>query len=418
MNILFYIFFLFLVSCSDKKENLVNVESFLNQGEKINLNNNNNLKNLNIKKINKLNNLKYFNYSYWPDHYQNSKNLIYPSKLLINKKKKSVSSKTNKFLIYKKKIITIDSKSKIKILDYDLKNITNKVLYKRKVYKNFDIEFEMIIYKNKLILSDNLGNIHCIDLKNLNILWKKTYGVPFKSALKIYKNNLFLINSNSKIFSINIDTGALNWSFETASKKFKDKKSFQIAIADDKLFFTNDNAELYCIDLINNNILWSISFRNQDFFNKPLIFKSSPITIDHNGYIYISSNYGSTYMIDSNNGFVKWTKPIASLNRFALSENYLFNTFDDRVFIFNKINGNLLLNKQIINPNKNYTISLKDILIGLNNIYLFDKDGHLITINNSDFDSISFSKNLNGYRGISIYNKNLFVWSENSISKF
>ena len=43
-------------------------------------------------------------------------------------------------------------------------------------------------------------------------------------VLKIHKNNVFIINSNSKIFSINTNTGKLNWSFETISKKLKHNK--------------------------------------------------------------------------------------------------------------------------------------------------------------------------------------------------
>ena len=87
------------------------------------------------------------------------------------------------------------------------------------------------------------------NIDNLDILWKKNFGVPFKSNLKVYNNNLYLINSNSKIYSINTDNGNLNWSFETASRDLKDNKSYQIAIINDELVFTNDNAEIYCLDL-------------------------------------------------------------------------------------------------------------------------------------------------------------------------
>ena len=110
-----------------------------------------------------------------------------------------------------------------------------------------------------MLIADNLGNIHALNIANLDIIWKKNFGVPFKSNLKVHNNNLYLINSNSKIYSINTDNGKLNWSFETASRDLKDNKSYQIAIINDDLVFTNDNAEIYCLDLkkiISNGLLF------------------------------------------------------------------------------------------------------------------------------------------------------------------
>ena len=96
----------------------------------------------------------------------------------------------------------------------------------------------------------------------------------------------------------------MNWSFETASRDLKDNKSYQIAIYNDKLIFTNDNAEIYCLDLKNNNIKWSLIFKTSNFENTPLLFKSSPITIDRNGYIFVSTNHGYTYAIDIVSGII------------------------------------------------------------------------------------------------------------------
>ena len=72
--------------------------------------------------------------------------------------------------------------------------------------------------------------------ENFLPLWEKKFGVPFKSDIKIYKENLYLINSNSKIYSINLKNGKLNWSLETSSQYLKDDKSYQLAIFNNKLF--------------------------------------------------------------------------------------------------------------------------------------------------------------------------------------
>ncbi len=419
MKKLFYIFLFFILSCGGKKEKQIDLKSFTNQGEKIILVKNKNLNNINVSLINQLGKTKFYSYNNWSQSNQNAYNLINPVKLSINKKSKSKSKNIDKFVIYKDKIISIDYKSKINILDLNLKTKKFKSLYKRKVYKNYNINFQIIAYKDKIFISDNLGFIHCLNIDNLEILWKKNFGVPFKSNIKIYSNDLYLINSNSKIFSINTKNGNLNWSFETASRDLKDNKSYQIAIYNDKLIFTNDNAEIYCLDLKNNNIKWSLIFKTSNFENTPLLFKSSPITIDRNGYIFVSTNHGYTYAIDIVSGIIKWSLPIYSINRFTVSEKYLFNTWNNRFFIINKSNGKLVFNRSLINySKKNNSTSFKDIIIGKNQIYIFDNNGLKVSLNRSNFNKYTKKKIAKNYDRSIIFNNNLYINTKNSILKY
>lgn len=418
MRFFFTFLFLLLISCTDKSENLVDVESFIKLGEKQQLSNSINLNDQNKKLINKLSGIKYYNYLNWSESYHNSKNLITPAKIQINKKKISVKNELIKFLIHDQKIITIDRKSKIKILDLNFKTIITKKIYKREIYKNYNIDSKIIANKDKLFISDNLGNIHCLDLKTLKILWKKNYTVPFRSNLKINNNNLFLMNSNSKIFSINTKSGDLNWSFETASKKFKDNSSYQIAISNEKLFFTNDSGEIYCIDLKTGNILWSVVFTTDNFENKPILLKFSPITLDQNGSLFVSSNYGKTYMIDAKSGLVKWSKPIYFTDRFTLTKDYLLNTYNNRLVVLKKTNGDVVLNKVIKDSKSKKNFTFKDILVGQNSIYLFDSSGYLVSINSENFDKYYITRPLKNFMGSLIYKKELFIWSEKTMVKF
>ncbi len=418
MKIIFYVFFLFLIACGGKKEELVDLKSFTNQGEKIVLVQKKNLNFTNIKIISNLKRTKYHSYKDWSQSHQNKKNLIYPAKISINKKNKSVSKNIDKFIVYKNKIITINNKSKINILDTNLKNLISKKIYKRKIYKNYNIDFKIIAFKNRLLIADNLGNINALNIANLDIIWKKNFGVPFKSNLKVHNNNLYLINSNSKIYSININNGKLNWSFETASRDLKDNKSYQIAIINDDLVFTNDNAEIYCLDLKKNNIKWSLIFQTSNFENKPLLFKSSPISIDKNGYIFVSTNYGYTYAIDIKTGLIKWSQPIYSTNRFVITEKYLINSWKDRVFMINKSNGKIVLNKNLSKSQKKNKIIFKDLIVGDNWIYIFDSKGFKISLDKKNFNTYLRSKIASNYENSIIYNNNLYINTKNSILKY
>ncbi len=418
MKIILYVFFLFLIACGGTKEELVDIKSFTNQGEKIVLVKKKNLNSIDVKVIKNLKKTKYHSYKEWSQSHQNKNNLIYPVRIFLEKKNKSVSKNIDKFIIYKNKIITINNKSKINILDTNLKTLKSKKIYKRKIYKNYNIDFKIIAFKNKLLVADSLGNIHAFNITNLDTVWKKNFGVPFKSNLKVHSNNLYLINSNSKIYSINTDNGKLNWSFETASRDLKDNKSYQIAIFNNDLVFTNDNAEIYCLDLKKNNINWSLVFQTSNFENKPLLFKSSPISIDKNGYIFLSTNYGYTYAIDIKTGLIKWSKPIYSTNRFIITEKYLINSWKDRVFMINKTNGKIVFNKNLSMSKNKKKILFKDVIVGNNWIYIFDNKGFKIALDKNNFNKYSRSKVARNYEDSIIYNNNLYINTKNSILKY
>ncbi len=417
MRVFFFIFFI-IVSCSKKDVELVNIDNILKQGKKVELFKQNNLSEEKILKIKNINN-SFTNIKEWNQNNFNSQNLLPSSRKKIEKKVKSISGNFDQFIATNNSLITIDKKSNIQIYDFDLKKINSKKIYPRKIYKNYNLIFDLIYHKGKIYISDNLGSIFCFDEKNLSQLWAKDLSVPFKSSMKIYKGNIYIINSNSKIFSINSINGKINWSFESSSKIIKDKGSYQLAAYDNKLFFTNDSAEIYCIDLKNNNIKWSLVFRPLDFQKIPLIFRPSPIVLDNKGNLYISSNYGLTYSIDSNLGAIKWSRAISSENIFVVSNNNLFTVTNNRLIILNKLNGQVLYNDKIENKKKGKeVINLEKLFIGGEYIYLFDRFGYMFFVNKNNFNLKNNQKILNDFKNFLIVDDNLFVLNNSSITKF
>ena len=412
-----FLLIILLISCSSDKKEKVEIESFLKQGKIVKFDENKDFLEKDIINIKNIKNLKKVKYDNWTQKNYSLNNSIYPSNININKKKaKSISGNFVKILSYKNKIITIDNKFTVSIYDLDFKKIISKKIYKKKIYKNYDINIDAAIYKNKIYISDTLGNLHCLKTDDLSILWTKKLGVPFRSNLKVYKENVYLINSNSKIFSFDANNGKIKWSFETASKNLKSNNSYQLAINDEKLFFTNDSAEIFCVDLLKENLRWSLVFQAQNFQNIPLIFESSPIVID-NKNLFVSTNFGYTYSINSTTGSVNWAMPFYSTNIFNITDKYL-NIFSKNKFsIINKSNGKVLFNKSFFLQNLKKP-QFKNMLYGEKNIYLFDQDGYLFSINMKNLDQVKYQKFHKGYKDYIILNNNLFILSENKVIKY
>ena len=73
MKVILYIFFFFLAACGGKKEDLVDLKSFTNQGKRIVWFRKKNLNSIDIKIIKNLKKTKYYSYKDWSQAHHNKK---------------------------------------------------------------------------------------------------------------------------------------------------------------------------------------------------------------------------------------------------------------------------------------------------------------------------------------------------------
>lgn len=412
MKILIFFIFFTLLSCSKKDEAKYDLETFINQGKKVELYKDSTKtikKNFVLDKVNIQNqnlNLQ------WHQANMNSSNLLGIGNKDLNKIKKKYSLDMPKCVFSKKTFFCIGKRSKIILLDESLKLIAAKQIYKRKIYNNYKLNFSIAFYNNKIAISDNLGNIRVLNSKNLKDIWIKTLNVPFRSEIKIYKDNIFVINSNSKIYSIDINSGEINWSIETASRTLKQGNSYQISAYEDKILFINDYAEIYCIDLKLNKMIWSNSIQELGLNYIPAVFKSSPLVIDKNK-VYFSSNNSSFFALNLSDGSILWKKQIQTTNIPIVLDNKILIVNKNGFYILNKMTGEVLnfYNNNLfleIAKSKKTKIFLKKIYVTNKKIYLFSRYGEIFYINNSNLKKLYFLNKFSSFEDY-IFFENFFI---------
>lgn len=418
MKIISIILIMFVISCSNKTEDKVDLKSFIEQGKKIQLFKTNQAYKKNIKQIDKVITSNNKKINIWNQSNYSLSNYIPSTQVEIYQKKhQTINGKFDELISLSNKIITINKDSKLQIFDKNLKKILSKKIYKKKIYKNFNLDFKLIGKGNKIYIADNLGNIHCYNVENLDLVWKQKLSVPFMSNMKIYKNDLFIINSNSKIFSLNISSGKINWSFETVSRDIKSKGSYQISIYDNKLYFTNDVGEIYCVDLSKNNIIWSLTFEPINYSQKPITFKSSPIIINRDN-LFVSTNFGFLYAINPKSGLVKWSLPIENTNNFLIDKNLIFLANQDRFVIINLLNGKIIYNQSILSFKSKSKHQFENLLLGKKNIILFSKDGQIILINKMNLEKVKVYKKYIDFKNFIVISNNLYLITSKSLVRF
>jgi outer membrane protein assembly factor BamB len=403
MKIILLLPILFLLSCSSDKDKKVDLDVFRKQGEKINVFESknifdkeievNNSLQINQPKLNKMWAYEHFSSSNSYDH------LVYLgtfSELLkknigdfINKKNDSGS-----ILAIDDFVFIADEKGVIYKFDLN----TEKLLWETKIYKNsyndYPKKITMLLNNNLLFVADNLGFIYCIDTSTGKPIWQQDYGIPFSSHLNFYKDVLYVVNQNSRLYAFNPQDGQKIWSFESLSGLIKPSRSSSIAIYENKLLFSNDVGDVTAIDLDQQVILWTRNIISQNSISANLVFRISNILIDKKD-VYVSSNNGDLLNLNIDNGELKWSQKLSSIQNHVSTDKYLFVlTENGYVVAFNKSNGSILwsLNLEKFNKDSKNSTEYYGVILANTNLYVTSSKGEIFKISATEGKYVSHKK--------------------------
>ena len=403
--ILFICFF--LLNCSKEVEIGIDIEQLKNDGVTV-LKKINNSEKFNEEKvlISKINLKNPSNFKNWRHPNFNFQNLVPHSKFEgnfsnIKKTYKFKKAKNNTYIknIIKvnNKIVYVDDYSNLHILDEDLNLINKFQIYKKKLFKKYSLKFSIASNDNFVYVADNLGGVLAYDIVNFKLVWRTELGVPLLSNMVLYKENLFVTNSNGKIFSLNSIDGKVNWSYETGSSGTSSHKAYQLVVANDRLFFSNDFASIYCIDLKKQNLSWRITLERGSDYSDVSFLKLSNLVVEKNN-LFLSSSFGLVLKIDIKTGKIIWSNNNNSDIRPLITKNHIVFVNHRGIFkIFNKESGKIVFQKNLFQILKSKNIKLKqtrvrNLFSASNIIYVSINNRFVFQINSLNLESIDYLK--------------------------
>jgi outer membrane protein assembly factor BamB len=247
-------------------------------------------------------------------------------------------------VLYKNNLYVLNDNGKI--YSFDSKTGSQNWSYESatNILKNYSA-FQVVADLDKLIFSNDLGDIYCIDLVQKNLAWSLNVEVNTNLAISnnllqlskiiIKDNDVFISTNKNKIINVNLNTGQINWSQDLPYSS----TVTSLVVPNNIINFTN-NGYVSIFDKANGSILYKknilINFENLiKKSGKDFLFK----------YAFISSNY--LYIVSQNGIFFK------------------IDTSDFNNISYKKIAKHLSSNPVII----------------LNNIYILDGNGAIYQIN-------------------------------------
>ncbi len=305
-------------------------------------------------------------------------------------------------------------------------NDTQKVLWKQnhysKVEKKLNPKLNFIIDNKNLIIADNIAKYYSVNVNSGELNWSKNNTYPFNSEIKKSKNKIFVVDYKNTLRCYNIKDGSECWNLKTENSFTISNSKYSLIIIEDMIVFSNSIGDISAVDIATGLITWQLPTQNSSIINETYNFKISQLVSDGNS-IFFSNNKNEFYSIDAKTGTINWINEINSNLTPIISKNLIFTVSNEGyLFVVEKNKGNII---RITDLFKNYKIKKRKYIepvgfaIGNTKLYLSNTDGNIIIADLNLGNVIRIEKVAGDFISRPfIYNQNLYVIKNGSIVQY
>ena len=305
-------------------------------------------------------------------------------------------------------------------------NNMQKVLWTNNYYSKAEKKLKPKLYfasdNENLFVFDDIAKFYSVNINSGKLNWIKNNIYPFNSEIKKLGNKIFVVDYKNILRSYNINNGSEYWNLKTEDSFTISNSKYSLIIIDNAIIFSNSIGDITAVDVETGLIIWQLPTQSSSIINESYNFKISKLVSDGNS-IFFSNNKNEFYSIDVKTGTINWINDINSNITPILNNNLIFTVSNEGyLFVIDKNKGNII---RVTDLYKNYKIkhrkNIKPIgfTIGKKNLYLTNSDGNMIVAD------LSLS-NVNKIEKVSgnlisepfIFNQNLFVIRNGSIIKY
>ncbi|MDC0875452.1 PQQ-like beta-propeller repeat protein [Candidatus Pelagibacter sp.] len=301
-----------------------------------------------------------------------------------------------------------------------------KIIWKKNYYSKAEKKLKPTLHfaldGENLLVTDSIAKYYSININSGKLNWSKNNTYPFNSEIKKYKNKIFVVDYKNTLRCYNINDGSECWNLQTEDSFTISNSKFSLILINDMIVFTNSIGDITAVDIATGLITWQLPTQSSSIINETYNFKISKLVSDGNS-IFFSNNKNEFYSIDVKTGTTNWINEINSNITPVITGNLIFTVSNEGyLFVVEKNKGNII---RITDLFKYYKIKKrKDIkpvgfAIGNTNLYLTNSDGKMIIVDLSLGNIVNIEKISGDFVSKPfIVNENLFVIRNGSIVQY
>ena len=305
-------------------------------------------------------------------------------------------------------------------------NDKSKVLWKKNHYskseKKLKPKLNFVQDDENLLITDNIAKYYSVNINSGELNWSKNNIYPFNSDIKKYKNKIFVIDYKNTLRCYNVSDGNECWNLKTEDSFTISNSKFSLIVISDKVIFSNSIGDITAVDIETGVIIWQLPTQSSSIINETYNFKISKLVSDGNSIIF-SNNKNEFHSIDVKTGTINWINEINSNITPIITGNLIFTVSNEGyLIVIEKNKGNII---RVTDLFKNYKLkkrkNIKPVgfVIGNTNLYLTNTDGKMIIVDLSLGDIKKIEKISGDFISRPfIFNQNLFVIRNGSIIQY
>ncbi len=305
-------------------------------------------------------------------------------------------------------------------------NENQKILWKKNYYtkseKKLRPKLDFIFHEENILVSDSVAKYYSINANTGELNWSKNNTYPFNSEIKKHKNKFFVIDYKNTLRCYKIEDGSECWNLPTEESFTISNSKYSLIILNDMVLFSNSIGDITAVDVDSGLIIWQLPTQSISILNETYDFKTSKLVSDGNS-IFFSNNKNEFYSIDIKTGTTNWISEINSNITPVITGNFIFTVSNEGyLHVIEKNKGNIIRVTdlfKIYKQKKRKNIYPVGFAIGNKNLYLTNSDGKMIVVDLQNSNILKTEKvSSNLVSKPFIFNNNLFLVRNGSIIQF
>ena len=305
-------------------------------------------------------------------------------------------------------------------------NDKTKVLWKKNHYskpeKKLRPKLDFIQDGENLLITDSIAKYYSVNINSGELNWSKNNIYPFNSDIKKHKNKIFVIDYKNTLRCYNISNGNECWNLKTEDSFTISNSKFSLIVINDKVIFSNSIGDITAVDIETGVIIWQLPTQSSSIINETYNFKISKLVSDGNSIIF-SNNKNEFHSIDVKTGTINWINEINSNITPIITGNLIFTVSNEGyLIVIEKNKGNIIRVTDLFNNyklKKRKNIKPVGFVIGNTNLYVTNTDGKMIVVDLSLGNIVNIEKISGDFVSKPfIVNENLFVIRNGSIVQY
>jgi len=273
-----------------------------------------------------------------------------------------------------------------------------------------------------LLITDSIAKYYSVNINSGELNWSKNNIYPFNSDIKKHKNKIFVIDYKNTLRCYNISDGNECWNLKTEDSFTISNSKFSLIVINDKVIFSNSIGDITAVDIETGVIIWQLPTQSSSIINETYNFKISELVSDGNSIIF-SNNKNEFHSIDVKTGTINWINEINSNITPIITGNLIFTVSNEGyLIVIEKNKGNIIRVTDLFNNyklKKRKNIKPVGFVIGNTNLYLTNTDGKMIVVDLSLGNIVNIEKISGDFVSKPfIVNENLFVIRNGSIVQY